>query len=99
MQIRSKRTKPRPGRLQGADMDKLRNDVYMRDEGRCVACKKFVMFYAPSEHDDSMHLAHRRNKRMWGDSIDNVDAQCGNCHRLEHAYGKDRIKPCKSKKG
>jgi hypothetical protein len=95
--IQSRRKKPRPGRLKGAAMEKLRNDAYMRDEGRCVVCKKLVIFYAPPEHDDSMHLAHRRGKRMWGDHIDQVDTNCGECHRKFHNFGPSMTKPCPKK--
>ena len=35
--------------------------------------------------------------RMGGDSLENVRTLCGKCHRLEHAYGKSGVKPCKAK--
>lgn len=78
-------------------MDELRQDAFDRDNGQCIECRQFVIFDAPTEQDNSMHLAHRRGKRMWGDHINQVDTQCGRCHRLEHAYGKSRIKPCPPK--
>lgn len=97
--IRKKRSKPRPGRLKGEDMALLRLAAYDRDMGRCVACRVIVDPRLPPEADKSFHLAHRRGKRMWGDHIDQVDTQCGKCHRTEHAYGKDRVKPCPPKFG
>lgn len=91
------RTKPRPGRLKGDDLTTLRGQAYERDNGHCVACGVLTDPYAPVEDDKSFHLAHRRGKRMWGDHIGQVEVQCGRCHRLEHAYGKERIKPCPPK--
>jgi hypothetical protein len=48
----------------------------------------------PPEHPQSYHMAHIRNKRMWGDSIENVKALCGSCHRDSHNAGG---KPCPPK--
>lgn len=91
--MKRSRYKPRPGRLKGDDMSDLRDEAYARDKGCCVACGRILNPLAPKITDDSFHLAHRRNKRMHGDHIDQVDCQCGKCHREEHHYGKSRIKP------
>jgi hypothetical protein len=95
--VKKKRTKPRPGRLKGDDLKELRLACWMRDGGICQKCGTRTLIDRPPEHPLSYHMAHRRGKRMWGDHIDQVDTQCGKCHRLEHSYGKDRIKPCPPK--
>lgn len=99
--IRNRRTKPRPGRLVGAELEALRQECLERDGNHCVVCRKRVRPHLPPEHDDSFHLAHRRGKRMWGDSIDQVDTNCGACHRKFHACGPSMTKPvpAKSKAG
>lgn len=68
-------------------MVKLRDEAYERDMGLCVTCGKRVNLEAPIIADNSMHLAHRKNKRMHGDHIGNVDTQCGECHRKYHNCG------------
>ena len=94
---KAKRAKPRPGRLTGTALEELRVECFMRDKGVCQGCGCRTVFGMDQECDESFHMAHRRGKRMWGDHIDQVDTQCGKCHRLEHSYGKDRIKPCPPK--
>lgn len=102
--IHSRRTKPRPGRLQGADMAKLRNDVFDRDEGLChreladgTICGRLTLFNAPPEWDSSFHLAHRKGKRMWGDYLETTQCECGEHHRMFHNYGPSMKKPCPKK--
>lgn len=94
---KNKRAKPRPGRLQGAEMDALRLAVWIRDKGRCVKCGYRVILDAPQELESSFHLAHRKGKRMWGDSLETTEANCGKCHRKFHAYGPTMEKPCPPK--
>lgn len=82
--IKTKRSKPRPGRLKGDKLTKLRDDCYERDGGRCVVCGILVDKNAPPIADDSYHMAHIKAKRIGGDSLDNVRCLCGRCHRNEH---------------
>ena len=91
--LRKSRSKPRPGRLKGDDMDALRLLAFVRDEGCCVTCGKML---DPLE----FHLAHKRGKRMWGDSLDNVHCKCFDCHIVkEHnpkaCPPKERRPPCR----
>jgi len=86
-------------RLDGKDLNELRNQCYLRDNGMCVECGRFIV-----EHPDSIfqanayHMAHTRNKRMWGDTLENVRSKCWWCHGVkEHANGgMDKIIPAKS---
>lgn len=78
-------------------MDALRVDVYERDNGQCVNCGKPVIFDAPHEWPNSFHLAHRKGKRMHGDSAENTQTECGQCHREFHNFGPSRTKPCPPK--
>jgi 5-methylcytosine-specific restriction endonuclease McrA len=95
--IKKKRSKPRPGRLEGKEMDDLREIVFTRDMGICQNCGRKIIFNAPHEHDDSFHLAHTKGKRMWGDSPETTRAECGRCHRTFHNYGPSREKPVPAK--
>ena len=40
----------------------------------------------------SYHMAHIRNKRMYGDTLENIRALCGDCHRAEHGNPRARVK-------
>lgn len=93
MSIRSRRTKPRPGRLDAAGMEAMRLKRFQMDDGRCRNCGERTIFTLPPESDRSMHLAHVRGKRMWGDSIENTQTECGKCHRAYHQCGPSRTKP------
>jgi 5-methylcytosine-specific restriction endonuclease McrA len=95
--IRKVRSKPRPGRLKGDDMDELRQAVYTRDLGLCQRCGITTIFGAPEEWDNSFHLAHRKGKRMWGDSLETTEINCGKCHRRFHNFGPSMEKPCPPK--
>jgi hypothetical protein len=76
--IRSRRSKPRRGRLRGKDMSELREAAFQRDGGICQHC------FLPCG-EDTWDLAHVRGKRMWGDRLDNVRIKHKYCHRiLEH---------------
>jgi 5-methylcytosine-specific restriction endonuclease McrA len=95
--IKRKRGKVRPERLRGDDLTKLREECLERDSGICQACGKLVNPTLSDRCDDSFHLAHKRGKRMWGDSLDNVEVNCGKCHGTFHAYGKSMQKPVPAK--
>jgi 5-methylcytosine-specific restriction endonuclease McrA len=79
--IRKVRSKARPGRLKGKAMKALRQACFDRDTGACQGCGALLCW-------ETMHLAHIGAKRRYGDSLDNVRALCGDCHRSEHNGGK-----------
>jgi hypothetical protein len=88
--IRKVRKKVRPGRLRGEGMKDLRLLCYERDGRKCVECNRPVVFvpWSPMQ-EDGYHMAHIRNRRMWGDNLENVHTKCGYCHIvLEHRGGK-----------
>ena len=73
-------------RLTGDDINELRDKCFDRDGGECVNCHRTLVrhpryIFQP----DAYHMSHKRNKRMWGDTLDNVDSRCTNCHLvLQH---------------
>jgi hypothetical protein len=78
-------------RLYGSDLTGLRRECFERDGYRCQRilhdlgfprrCLKKVRW--ESGHPDSGHMAHVRNKRMYGDVIDNVSTNCDECHLID----------------
>lgn len=89
------RKKPRPGRLKGDALIGLRIACFLRDTGRCVNCGKQLHFEARFDGDpDAYDMAHKRNRRMWGDNIDNVESLCHDDHMKSHNAGG---KPCPPK--
>lgn len=97
--IRTKRKDPRPGRLKGADLERLRLECYVRDRGYCVKCSGRVLYYEERFEGDpeAYHMSHIRNKRMWGDVLSNVETTHARCHIQYHAYGPTMGKPCPPK--
>ena len=93
MMIRSRRTKPRPGRLQSEELAALRRACFDRDKGVCQECGIDTWFDHHHLLSRSFHMAHIKGKRMHGDSLDNVRTLCGGCHRKEHQWGKSMQKP------
>lgn len=91
------RSKPRPGRLKGPDLEALRMDCWRRDHGKCQKCDCITNPFAPQEWPNSYHMSHKRGKRMWGDTLENVEVLCGSCHRRFHACGPSFEKPIKAK--
>lgn len=79
-------------RLYGADLEALRRECFERDGYRCVPCGKAVIWEAGFWN--SGHMAHRKNKRMYGDFIDNVDTKCIECH-LVHEHNPRAVPPKK----
>ena len=82
-----RRSKPRPNRLKGRALAELRVECFMRDRGVCQRCGRGTVFGLLQECPDAFHMAHKRNKRMWGDTLDNVQTECGDCHRKYHQCG------------
>jgi len=80
-------------RLHGKALEQLRIDCFYRDKGQCQECGKGLFWETPwGGHQDRYHMAHVRNKRMYGDSLENVRALCGDCHRAEHGNPLARVK-------
>lgn len=73
-----------PPRLKGKDMEALRLACFLRDDGKCTDCGRRVAiltpFYKNGERIPPMHMAHLRNKRMYGDTLENVTTRCQDCH-------------------
>ncbi len=81
--------KTTPPRLRGNAMRKFRFEIFMRDQQRCLKCGCRVSFNGKDPKMRPMHLAHRRNKRMWGDSFENCFTACSRCHLVDlHMGGK-----------
>jgi 5-methylcytosine-specific restriction endonuclease McrA len=70
--------KSTPPRLKGKDMEALRIACFLRDGGKCTGkcCGKRVWLRGYPQ----MHMAHWRNKRMYGDTLENVTTRCEDCH-------------------
>lgn len=68
-------------RLYGPALTALRSECYDRDKGRCVDCGRYLIF--ESGYWNSMHMAHIGNKRMYGDTIENVLTKCDDCHLVK----------------
>lgn len=71
-------------RLEGATLGLLRLQCLQRDKGRCCECHALVSDDLPEWHPLKYDMAHIRNKRMHGDTIDNVRTLCHGCHMKEH---------------
>jgi 5-methylcytosine-specific restriction endonuclease McrA len=92
--ILSRRKKPRPGRIDGKRLAALRLICFARYRGLCMVCGKKLYLNARFDGDpDAYDMAHKRNKRMWGDNLDNVQAECHACHMTGHSGNK----PCPPK--
>lgn len=104
--VKKVRAKPRPGRLKGKALTALRESVFERDGFRC----QHLLPAHITDHGQviselwepcnllltsrTAHLAHIRNKRMWGDSMENCTTKCAEHHLVnEHSYGPSGIKP------
>lgn len=89
--VKKVRAKPRPGRVKGADLTARRAERWVIDKGICQGC------FRPCD-PKNWHLAHFRNKRMWGDGIENMRVKHPDCHLvIEHSYGPSGQKPCPPK--
>ncbi len=70
-------------RRTGKDMDELRDECFVRDKGECVSCHCLLVKH-PGHilQPNAYHMSHIRNKRMWGDTISNVESRCTACHLI-----------------
>ena len=81
--------KQTPIRLKGAAYSKLKREVYQRDGGRCVDCRRWVPLtvngmFVPYR---CAHLAHIKSRGAGGeDTMDNVRILCHSCH-VENMHG------------
>ena len=69
-----------PPRLKGAKMKAFRLRIFIRDGGRCKVCRQKVSFDGKDPVFPPMHLSHKRNKRMHGDTPENCETLCPTCH-------------------
>lgn len=73
-------------RRYGADLTALRDACWERDKGICQTCGKRLYRYERFIGDsDAYHMAHRGNKQMYGDTLENVRALCGEDHVGNHS--------------
>jgi len=93
--IRRQRSKPRPGRLRGKDLEKLRKDCFKRDRHTCTDCGERVFDGLWEGHPRKAHMAHVVGRGRGGtDVLSNVATKCGTCHMVkEH-----NPKPCPPKR-
>jgi len=97
---RMKFPKPDVVRLTGKTLEALRLACYLRDKGQCVKCGRKMLFKARFPNDPiAFDMAHKRGKRMHGDTLNNVESLCHAEHMLQHRYGKSYQKPVPSKRG
>lgn len=73
--------------LTGKHYTKLREQVFLRDKGRCTSCDRHVGLM-PCGADSDMHLHHKHGRGIGGGRRDDVlsecEALCAACHRKEH---------------
>lgn len=84
--------KARVLRESGSGIKELRLKCFLKYRGKCDECGKDLQYTTIWDgHPDRYHMAHKRTKRNNGDSLSNVRALCGTCHRTEHGnpVGKD----------
>ena len=74
-------------RLTGKDMGALRTQCLSRDEHCCVKCGRWVMDDVPYWAFNKYDMAHKKNKRMYGDVLENVETMCHECHMKSHNAG------------
>jgi hypothetical protein len=77
-------------RLSGAAMDELRMACWTRDKGCCVCCGRPALLGLPDYHPDKYDMAHKRNKRMYGDLLSNVETMRHECHMRTHTEGREK---------
>lgn len=96
--IRKRRTKLRPGRLRGADMEALRREVFERDGYQCQHMKvigidwklgKLYRMCRALVTWETGHLAHIISRGRGGkDEASNLLTKCPHCHIVkEHHEG------------
>ena len=91
--LRARRPTPRTHklvvRLTGKELEQLRWDCWIRDGGFCRDCEGATYYQARFDGDpDAYDMAHKRNKRMHGDTLSNVVTKCHRCHMREHTKGR-----------
>lgn len=77
-------------RLAGDDLKGLRDMCFELANGFCDECRKSLFYETDWKgHPDRYHMAHIKARGAGGsDTLDNVRALCGDCHRAEHGNPK-----------
>ena len=72
-------------RLTGADCLDLRLRRWAADRGRCQDCGEST-YWTPRFDGDPLayDMAHIRNRRMYGDTMENTKTLCHSCHQKSH---------------
>lgn len=90
--IKKRRSKPRPGRLKGEALERLRRECFERAGGLCQL--RISLDCTVWSGWDFGHMHHEKHKSLGGkDESSNVLWACPTCHWLEH-----NPKPCPSKR-
>ena len=80
--------KPKTVRLGKKEYAKFRLEVFLRENGICQGCGKFVpvlMEYGGFDPYFCGHVSHTKSRGAGGgDTPDNVKWMCFECHRREH---------------
>ena len=81
-------------RLYGAALTALRRERWELDKGICEDCGAST-FWEPRFAGDPLayDMAHRRNKRMYGDTLENTKTLCHRSHMEEHQHGLKTVLP------
>jgi 5-methylcytosine-specific restriction endonuclease McrA len=77
-------------RLYGKALTKLRRDCFDRDRFICVDCARTVAWDERDAREFDLpigEMSHVKNKRMYGDTLDNVVTRCRECHQKSHNCG------------
>jgi hypothetical protein len=79
-------------RLYGDDLEALRRKCWSRDESRCQWPGCGVWCLWASGYPNSGHMSHIRNKRMYGDTLENVKLLCIE-HHLVNTHNPKSVPP------
>jgi 5-methylcytosine-specific restriction endonuclease McrA len=77
-------------RLYGKALTKLRLDCFDRDCFTCVDCARTVAWDEKDALEFDLpigEMSHVKNKRMYGDTLENVVTRCRECHQKSHNCG------------
>lgn len=80
---------PKDGRtiLTGKDYTAFRERVWLRDQGKCVRCRRRVSLTLWG-NDSDLHVHHKHGRGMGGgrrdDTLEECESLCARCHREEH---------------
>ncbi len=84
-------------RLTGKDLDHLRLLRWTLSKGICQQCGRMTLLNPRFDGDpEAYDMAHIRNRRMYGDTLENTMTLCHADHMKSHNAGG---KPCPTKPG